>query len=107
MSEVDISLSDVTDRAMPPPNGLSEPQEAILFAIWKLRGIGGNVVNENQLRNQLTTQHPESLPSTLTELQSLGFVDVENASGQKNVSITPLGVAILRKVEEDRLQEIK
>jgi predicted transcriptional regulator len=92
---------------MPAENGLSEPQEAMLFAIWKLRGIGSNTINEDQLRTQLTNQPPESEASTLAQLQSLGFVQVTNNNGRNDISITPLGVAILRKVEEDRLQEIK
>jgi len=91
---------------MPSPNALSEPQEAVLFAIWKLKGIGTNPVTEDQLKTQITNTPAESLPPTLTQLQTQGFVQVDNDGGRKTISITPLGLAILRKVEEDRLQEI-
>ncbi|HYB84449.1 MAG TPA: hypothetical protein VED86_03900 [archaeon] len=92
---------------MPLSSGLSEPQEAMLFAIWKLRGIGNNPITEDQLKAQISNDPAESLQPALTELQSQGFVQVDNNGDQRTISITPLGLAILRKVEEDRLQEIK
>jgi len=92
---------------MPLSNGLSEPQEAMLFAIWKLRGIGNNPITEDRLKAQISNDPAESLQPALTELQSQGFVQVDNNGDQRTISITPLGLAILRKVEEDRLQEIK
>ena len=92
---------------MPPSNGLSEPQEAMLFAIWKLRGIGSNPITENQLKTEITNDPAESIQPALTELQSQGFVQIDNNGGIRQISITPLGLAILRKVEEDRLQEVK
>jgi predicted transcriptional regulator len=100
-------VKEVSDTAMPSENGLSEPQEAMLFAIWKLRGIGGNSITEDQLKAQMSNQAPEAEASTLAQLQSLGFVEVTNNNGPKAISITPLGVAILRKVEEDRLHEVR
>jgi predicted transcriptional regulator len=100
-------MTDSTDSAAPPANGLSEHQETMLFAIWKLRAIGNNAVNEDQLKRELADQPAVALSSTLDQLRTLGFVDITTNSEQKNISITPLGVAILRKVEEDRLQEIK
>ncbi len=92
---------------MPSANGLSEHQEALLFAIWKLRGIGNNSVTEDQLKTEMANEPAEILPPTLTQLQSQGFVQMASNGGPRTISITPLGLAILRKVEEDRLQEIK
>jgi predicted transcriptional regulator len=92
---------------MPPPDSLSELQETMLFAIWKLRGIGNNAVSEDQLRAQMTNQPAQNIASTLRELKSQGFIDISDNSGRDGFSITPLGLAILRKVEEDKLQEIK
>ena len=92
---------------MPSENGLSELQEATLFAIWKLRAIGSNTVGEDQLKAQMTNQPPDAILNILNELQNLGFVDLTHNSDRKRIAITPLGVAILRKIEEDRLEEIK
>ena len=100
-------MTENTGAAMPTANGLSEPQEAVLFAIWKLRGIGNKPITEDQLKAQMTNESAEPLPADLTQLQSQGFVQIADKGGRKIISITPLGLAILRKVEEDRLQEIK
>jgi predicted transcriptional regulator len=100
-------VNEKTGAAMPPANGLSEPQEAMLFAIWKLRGIGNKSITEDQLNAQMSNESAEPLPPTLTQLQSQGFVQIAEKGGRKIISITPLGLAILRKLEEDRLQEIK
>jgi len=107
MSKVDISSRRQSDLAMPPENGLSEPQQTVLFAIWKLRGIGNSTVSESQLKTQIPNQPLEAVTSTLTQLESLGFIAINTKGEQNTISITPLGAAILRKVEEDRLQEIK
>ena len=95
------------DTTMPSVNGLSEPGEAILFAIWKLMGIGTKTASEDQVKAQVPSQPPETVMETLTQLQTQGFIEIKNQEGEKAISITPLGLAILRKVEEDRLQEIK
>jgi predicted transcriptional regulator len=92
---------------MPPSNGISEAQEATLFAIWKLRGIGNSKITEEQLKAEVTNQPSEVLPETLTQLQTQGFVEISNESGAKDISITPLGLAILRKIQEDKLEEVK
>jgi hypothetical protein len=105
ISKIDISHKQELNVTMPAANGLSEPQEAVLFAIWKLKGIGNNGVSQEQLMTEMTSNPVETLSTTLSELQILGFVNINDGIG-KGISMTPLGLAILRKVEEDRLQEI-
>ena len=100
-------MTEKTGAAMPPANGLSEPQEALLFAIWKLRGVGNKSITEDQLKAQMANESAEPLSADLTQLQSQGFLHIADNASRKIISITPLGLAILRKVEEDRLQEIK
>ena len=95
------------EYTMPLPDSLSELQETMLFAIWKLRGIGNSTVSEDQLRAQMSNQPAENIASALKELQTEGFIDYRDNSGRVSFSITPLGLAILRKVEEDKLEEIK
>ncbi|HUK50385.1 MAG TPA: hypothetical protein VLV18_05065 [Terriglobales bacterium] len=93
---------------MPESQGLSETQADILLAIWKLRGIGNNKVDEFKVKAEIIdTISEEDLNSALQTLQSQGFIDAQNNDGRKAFSLTPLGVAILRKSEEDRLQELK
>jgi DNA-binding PadR family transcriptional regulator len=94
-------------KTMPQDDGLPELQATTLLAIWKLKGIGGNAVDEDQLKAELINESPENVPSAIQLLQSQGFIEIRDLKGRKAISITPLGVAILRKIEEDRLQELK
>jgi predicted transcriptional regulator len=93
---------------MPHTDNLSEIQENILLTIWKLRGIGNNRVDETKIRNELSNLPAnDELESALRTLQVQGFLGSELEGDHPTFSLTPLGVAILRKTEEDRLQELK
>jgi len=94
-------------KSMSPTSGLSEGGEAVLLAIWKLKGIGTNTVDERQLKAEMAKEPSEDLSSTLQLLETQGFIEIKDEADRKGVSITPLGVAILRKIEEDKLQELK
>ena len=94
-------------KTMPFNDTLSEAQEAVLLAIWKLRGIGTSTVDERQLRAEMAKDPPEDLTPTLQLLETQGFIEIKDEADRKSVSITPLGLAILRKIEEDKLQELK
>jgi DNA-binding MarR family transcriptional regulator len=94
-------------KSMPLTSGLSEGGEAVLLAIWKLKGIGTNTVDERQLKAEMTKEPSDDLSSTLQLLETQGFIELKDEADRKGVSITPLGVAILRKIEEDKLQELK
>jgi len=94
-------------KTMPSTNTLSEAQEAVLLAIWKLRGIGANTVDERQVRAEVTKDPSEDLTPIVQLLEAQGFIEIKDEADHKSVSITPLGLAILRKIEEDKLQELK
>jgi DNA-binding MarR family transcriptional regulator len=94
-------------KSMSLTSGLSEGGEAVLLAIWKLKGIGTNTVDERQLKAEMAKEPSEDLSSTLQLLETQGFIEIKDEADRKGVSITPLGVAILRKIEEDKLQELK
>ena len=94
-------------RPMPEANVLSELEERTLLAIWKLKGVGKNGVEESNLQGELTNETPQNLAAALEALQKQGFIEKANSDGRKFLSLTPLGLAILRKLEEDRLQELK
>jgi len=95
-------------KPMPESQGLSETQADILLTIWKLRGIGTNRVDEVKVNAEVMDfVAAEDLRSALATLQTQGFIDTQVNEGHFSFSLTPLGVAILRKTEEDRLQELK
>jgi len=94
-------------KSMPLSSGLSEGGEAVLLAIWKLRGIGTNAVDEHQVKAEMAKGPSEDLTPTLQVLEAQGFIEIKDEGDRKGVSITPLGLSILRKIEEDKLQELK
>jgi len=92
---------------MPQANNLSEVEEGILLAIWKLKGIGKNGVAESSLQPELPNETAQNLAGAIEALQNKGFIELTSSGDSKLLSLTPLGLAILRKLEEDRLQELR
>jgi DNA-binding MarR family transcriptional regulator len=92
---------------MPQANGLSELEERILLTLWKLKGVGKNGVAESNLQGELPNEMPQNLTAATEALQNQGFVEGRSSTDRTFLSLTPLGLAILRKLEEDRLQELK
>jgi len=93
---------------MPPQATLSDLEERILLALWKLRGIGKNTINERILKADLAAEsESEGWMEKIRSLNNQGFLEMGNVDGQNSFSLTALGLAILRRIEEDRLQELK
>ena len=92
---------------MPRMNGLSDLQERILLAVWKLRGIGSNNVDQSALNAEITNEPSQNLTDAIGTLYTQGFLEKTSNDDRTAISLTPLGLAILRKIEEDRLQELK
>jgi hypothetical protein len=87
-------------------NPLSEISGRILMSVWKLNGIGSRAVQEQTLRLDLKLESDQFLYET-EMLTQRGFLDRSIIEGQPAFSLTPLGLAILRQLEEDRLQELR
>lgn len=93
---------------MPHPGKLSDLEERILFALWKLGGIGKNAIQEERLKTGLAIEASSQIwMSELENLRKQGFLEANSMDGRNVVSLTPLGLSILRQIEEDRLQELK
>ena len=81
--------------------------EQILLSLWKLKGIGKTTVDLETLRKDLAKFNAQDdLTKDVSLLRDQGFLEERNKDGQSYYSLTPLGIAILRKIEEDRLQEL-
>ncbi len=103
-----INQRNPPNLAMPSINTLTESEERILLVLWKMKGIGKNRVIEDSLKSDpsLATSG-DLLTSEIVNLQNQGFIETVPADDHNTVSLTPLGLAILRQIEEDRLQELK
>jgi len=92
---------------MPSP-GFSETEQKILFTIWSMKGVGKNSVRQDAVLRRITkTNEPLTLEKNIERLQKLGFVEVVVLDGQNGLSLTPLGISLLRQIEEDQLEELK
>jgi hypothetical protein len=93
---------------MAPESSLSELEERILLTLWKLRGIGKNHVREDALRADLVTVGLNSgCTKELASLDDRGFLQSVTVQGEKEISLTPLGLSLLRQIQEDKLEELK
>jgi len=87
---------------------LSELEERILLTLWKLKGIGKGHVREDVLRTDTTLEAADDLlKDEIEKLRTRGFLETAIAGDHNAISLTPLGLAILRQIEEDKLQELK
>ncbi len=92
---------------MPELSGPSELEERVLLAIWRLKGVGKSGVEETKLRAELADETAQNFDDAIEALRSQRFVESVDSENSPLLSLTPLGLAILRKIEEDRLQELK
>jgi len=88
-----------------PSDTLSVLGARILLTVWKLKGVGEKSVTEEALIEELPDRN-NGFSQELKGLQELGFVTKININGKDGVALTPLGLAILRQIEEDKLQEL-
>lgn len=89
-----------------PSQSLTPLAEKILLTVWKLNGLGSHSVPEDSVKGELSLTI-EELAQEMQILHTLGFLSKETVDKKASVSLTPLGLAILRQIEEDKLQELK
>jgi hypothetical protein len=93
---------------MPPDSNLTDLGEKILASLWKLGGVGKAGVSEESIRSDMAAGgSPEDIQGEIASLQNLGFLEAHSSDGSTLLSLTVLGLALLRQLEEDKLQELK
>jgi len=88
-----------------PSDAIPEVTEKILLSVWKLSGVEGRPVPEERLKAELGSE--SELSERLRRLESQGFITKSEGDGRSILTITPLGLSILRQLEEDKLQELR
>jgi DNA-binding HxlR family transcriptional regulator len=89
-----------------PSDTLSVLGEKILLAIWKSNAIGIRSVGEDALKSDISDSS-NGFSQELKTLLNLGFITRGSNGGGSEFALTPLGLAILRQIEEDKLQELR
>ncbi|HKM78155.1 MAG TPA: hypothetical protein VJZ03_03690 [Candidatus Bathyarchaeia archaeon] len=89
-----------------PPESLSPLAEKILATVWKLNALSNRAVSEGRVKTDLAIAQDE-LTAETQKLQTQGFLSRLKVGEEVSLSLTHLGLAILRQIEEDNLQELK
>jgi RIO-like serine/threonine protein kinase len=89
-----------------PLDSLTPLAERILLTVWKLNAIGARFVSEDSVRAELSVAIDE-LTKEIQNLYTQGFLSKTTINEKTSISLTALGLAILRQIEEDKLQELK
>jgi len=89
-----------------PPESLSPLAEKILATVWKLNALGNRAVSEGRMKADLAVAQDE-LTAETQKLQAQGFLSRLKVGEEVSLTLTHLGLAILRQIEEDNLQELK
>ena len=89
-----------------PSDTLSVLGGKILLAVWKSNAAGIRSVREDALRAECSDSS-EAFSQELKTLEDLGFIVRESDGGRSEFALAPLGLAILRQIEEDKLQELR
>jgi hypothetical protein len=88
------------------PDRLTSVAERILLTVWKLNALGSHSVLEETVKSELSIPE-EEFREERERLQAQGFLNWQKIDEKPSLSLTPLGLAILRQAEEDSLQELK
>jgi len=89
-----------------PAGGLPALSEKILSTVWKLNSTGQKAVPEDTVRLELSVAIDDFVKET-EMLHKQGFLSRLKVDEKPSLSLTPLGLAILRQIEEDNLEELK
>ena len=90
---------------MPVP-GLPALSEKVVSTLWKMNARGQKPVPEQALRAELSLTVDE-FAKEMERLRNQGFLSNVKVNEIPSISLTPLGVAILRQIEEENLEEIE
>jgi len=89
-----------------PVTSLPALSEKILSTLWKMNASGQKSVLEQRVRAELSFTTDE-FAKEVERLLAQGFLSNVTVNDVQSLSLTSLGVAILRQIEEDNLEEIE
>jgi predicted transcriptional regulator len=89
-----------------PGGSLPALSEKILGTVWKMNAAGQKAVAEDTVRAELSATIDE-FAKEAEMLQKQGFLSRVKVNEKSSLFLTALGLAILRQIEEDNLEELK
>lgn len=89
-----------------PAGSLPPLSEKILSTVWKMNTAGQKAIPEDTVRSELSASN-EEFAKEAEMLQKQGFLSRVKVNEKHSLFLTPLGLAILRQIEENNLEELK
>jgi DNA-binding MarR family transcriptional regulator len=92
----------------PPPteDDLSPQKRQILLYMWKSGAVGDRTIRLRNLKARLSDDVRSNYVSNLKDLESRLFIRISRGDCEESASLTPLGLAYIRQVQDDNLRFI-
>jgi len=85
----------------PSEDDLPPQKRQVLLAMWKARAIGDRTISLRDLKARLPDEVKVNYISHLKNLKEKLFIQISHANNQDAASITPLGLAFIRQIQDD------
>jgi hypothetical protein len=90
----------------PTEDDLSPQKRQILLYMWKSGAVGDRAIRLRNLKARLSDDVRSNYVSNMKDLESRLFVRISRADHEESASLTPLGLAYIRQVQDDNLRFI-
>jgi hypothetical protein len=95
-----------TMHSSPLEDDLPTQKKQILLLMWKVGAIGNRAISLRDLRAKLADDVKLNCMSYLKNLKGKLFIDISHGNRDDVASITPLGLAFIRQIQDDDLKLI-
>ncbi len=89
---------------VPFDNDLPLQERKILLSMWKAKAIGGRAISIRDLRARLDEEGKGDYRDNLENLENKLLIEVLHNDKEDAVSMTPLGLAYFRQIQDDDLK---
>jgi len=87
-----------------PENDLPQQKREILLSMWKAGAIGDRRIPLRDLKAKLADEARQNYRSYLENLKERLFIEVFSGGDDDLVSITSVGLAFIRQIQEEELR---
>jgi len=93
-------------QAWPSEDELSPQKREILLSMWKAKAIGNRAISLRDLRARLTDEAKRDFMSHMKKLEARLFVKIIHPNEQDAASLTPIGLAYVRQIQDGDLDMV-
>lgn len=101
-----LCVQVVLMQPAPTEDDLSPQKRQILLYMWKAGAVGEKAIALRNLKTRLPDAAKSNYVSYLKDLESRLFIRISRGDHEDSVSLTPLGLAYIRQIQDDNLRFI-